>query len=68
MAKIKMKTKKAIAKRVKVTKTGQLKRASAYTSHLSLNKSTKQKRQLRKGGLVHKTDIDRLKRGLPYSG
>ena len=38
----KMKTKRALAKRVKVTGSGKLKRWSAYTSHLSHNKSQKQ--------------------------
>ena len=40
----KMKTKRALAKRVKVTGSGQLKRHSAYTSHLAPHKTTKQKR------------------------
>ena len=57
----KMKTKRALAKRVKVTKSGKWKRASAYTSHLAQNKSTKQKRHLRKASLIDKTDQKRLK-------
>lgn len=57
----KMKTKCALAKRVKVTGTGKLKRWSAYTSHLSHNKTHKQKRHLRKSGLVHATDCKRIK-------
>jgi len=57
----KMKTKRALAKRVKVTGTGKLKRWSAYTSHLSHNKTHKQKRHLRKAGLVHATDCKRIK-------
>ena len=54
----KMKTKRALAKRVKVTGTGKW---SAYTSHLSHNKTHKQKRHLRKSGLVHATDCKRIK-------
>ena len=38
-----MKTKKALAKRVRVTGAGNLKRHSAYTSHLAPRKTTKQK-------------------------
>ena len=57
----KMKTKKALAKRVKVNGKGGLKRWSAYTSHLSHNKSTKQKRHLRKASYVHATDAKRVK-------
>ncbi|AHF57838.1 MULTISPECIES: 50S ribosomal protein L35 [Spiroplasma] len=57
----KMKTKRALAKRVKVTGSGKWKRANAYTSHLAQNKSTKQKRHLRKASLIDKTDQKRLK-------
>ena len=39
----KMKTKRGLAKRVKVTSTGKLKRGRAYTSHLAPRKSQKQK-------------------------
>ena len=48
----KMKTKKALAKRVKVNGKGGMKRWSAYTSHLSHNKTTKQKRHLRKAQVL----------------
>lgn len=57
----KMKTKKALAKRVKVTGSGKLKRSAAYTSHLAHNKSTKQKRHLRKAQLVSESDYKRIK-------
>ncbi len=57
----KMKTKSALAKRVKVTGKGKLKRWSAYTSHLSHNKTTKQKRHLRKAGYVNESDVKRVK-------
>ena len=57
----KMKSKKALTKRVKVTGTGQLKRHSAYISHLSHNKTHKQIRQLRKASLVSHSDYKRVK-------
>ena len=57
----KMKTKRALAKRVKVTGSGQLKRHSAYTSHLAPHKTKKQKRHLRKASLVDHTDFKRVK-------
>ena len=57
----KMKTHRGAAKRFKKTGTGKLKRWSAYTSHLSHNKTHKQKRHLRKSGLVHATDCKRIK-------
>jgi large subunit ribosomal protein L35 len=56
-----MKSKKSISKRFKVTGSGQLKRGRAYTSHLAHNKTTKQKRHLRKPSLVSKGDYSRIK-------
>ncbi len=57
----KMKTKKALAKRVKVTGTGKLKRSHAYVSHFAANKTHKQKVQLRKSTTVSKSDYKRIK-------
>ncbi|MDY0214229.1 MAG: 50S ribosomal protein L35 [Bacilli bacterium] len=57
----KMKSKSALTKRIKVTKSGKLVRSSAYTSHLAPRKTTKQKRHLRKSQLVHKSDYKRIK-------
>ncbi len=57
----KMKTKRALAKRVKKTGTGKMKRHSAYTSHLAPRKTHKQKRHLRKSSLVSKSDYKRIK-------
>ena len=57
----KMKSKSALQKRIKVLPSGKVKRGSAYTSHLAQNKSTKQKRQLRKSSLMDKSDYKRLK-------
>lgn len=57
--KIKMKTKKTFAKRVKVTGTGKLKRGHNYVSHFAANKTHKQKKQLAKSTLVHPTDQKR---------
>ena len=57
----KMKTHRGAAKRFKKTGSGKLKRSKAYTSHLFANKSTKQKRKLRKSGLVSKGDFKRIR-------
>lgn len=57
----KFKTKKALAKRVKISKSGKWIRKSAFTSHLAQNKTTKQKRHARKGDQFDATDIKRLK-------
>lgn len=63
----KMKTHKGYAKRIKKTGTGKFKRGQAFTSHLFANKSTKQKRHLRKSALVAKSDTRRLKQLLAKS-
>lgn len=56
----KMKSRKAVTKRVKVTGTGKLKRKCANMSHLAPIRSQKQKRHLRKARLVHDTDMKRF--------
>ncbi|WP_019242864.1 MULTISPECIES: 50S ribosomal protein L35 [Bacillus] len=57
----KMKTHRGSAKRFKKTGSGKLKRSNAYTSHLFANKSTKQKRKLRKASLVSAGDFKRIR-------
>lgn len=57
----KMKTKKALAKRVKRTGSGKLKRSHAYVSHFASNKTHKQKVQLRKSALISSSDYKRIK-------
>ncbi|VEU59756.1 50S ribosomal protein L35 [Mesomycoplasma neurolyticum] len=57
----KMKTKSALKKRLKKTGSGKVKRGNAYRSHLAQNKTTKQKRQSRKAGLLSHSDLKRLK-------
>ena len=66
MAKLKLKTNRAAAKRFKVTGTGKLKRSKAYKRHILTKKSTKTKRNLRKAGLVDCTNEKQMKRILPY--
>lgn len=61
----KMKTHKGTQKRFKRTGSGKLKRSHAYTSHLFANKSTKQKRKLRKSALVSRGDQRRIDTMLP---
>ncbi len=43
----KQKTKKGVVKRMKLTKSGKVKRRKAFTSHLMVRRSRKRKRQLR---------------------
>ena len=61
----KMKTHKGSQKRFKRTGSGKLKRSHAYTSHLFANKSTKQKRKLRKGAIVSSGDYKRIDSMIP---
>lgn len=57
----KMKSHRGLAKRVKRTGSGKLKRGRAFTSHLAPRKTTKQRRQLRKASLISKSDYKRIK-------
>ena len=67
MANQKMKTKKAAAKRFKVTGTGKLKRNKANKSHILTKKTTKRKRNPRKATLVDDTNVKTMKKIMPYS-
>lgn len=62
----KVKTKKAAAKRFKLTGTGQLKRMKAYKSHILTKKSQKRKRNLRKSAITDATNVKNMKKILPY--
>ena len=64
---LKMKTKRAAAKRFKVTGTGKLMRNKAYKRHILTKKSTKRKRNLRHAGLVDDTHVKTMKQILPYA-
>lgn len=60
----KMKSHSGLAKRVKKTGSGKLKRSHAYTSHRFHGKTQKQKRHLRKSGTVSGSDFKRIKQML----
>lgn len=66
MKKQKMKTKRAAAKRIKVTGSGKLMKMKAYKSHILNKKSTKRKRNLRKAGAVDAANVKTMKKVLPY--
>ena len=61
------KTKKAVAKRFKITGTGKVLRSQAARRHLLQGKSAKRKRQLAKSILVHETDMARIKENMPFA-
>jgi large subunit ribosomal protein L35 len=63
----KMKTHRGLAKRVKLTAKGKVKRAKAFHSHLLSSKTPKMKRRLAKPDTVHRNDVKRIKALLPYS-
>ena len=62
----KMKTKRAAAKRFKLTGSGKIKRNKAFSSHILTKKSTKRKRGLRKSDLVDSANLKSVKKILPY--
>ena len=62
----KMKTRSGAAKRFKKTGTGKLRRGKAFRNHILTKKSPKQKRRLRKGGLISAADTRAIKQQLPY--
>ncbi|KXO16894.1 50S ribosomal protein L35 [Peptoniphilus sp. GNH] len=65
MAKIKMKTHRASAKRFKRTGSGKLRRFKAYKGHLTGKKTAKRVRNLRKGTLVSVSDLKRINHMIP---
>lgn len=62
----KLKTKKAVAKRVSVTGTGKIKKMKSNKQHILSKKSPKRKRSLRKADLVDSSNLKQMKRVLPY--
>lgn len=56
----KMKTHRGLAKRVKRSASGRLKRKKAYHSHLMSSKTRKQKRRLRGSQMMAKAEESRL--------
>ena len=62
----KMKTHRGAAKRFSLTKSGKVKRSKAYTSHILNKKSTKRKRNLRKGTYVVAAEEKNIKQLIPY--
>lgn len=62
----KLKTRKAVAKRVSVTGTGKLKRTKANKQHILTKKNTKRLRGLRKPTQVDATNMKAMRKELPY--
>ena len=62
----KLKTRKAAAKRYKITGANNVLRHHAYKGHLLMKKSNKQKRKLSQTLCVSPNDISAIKLMLPY--
>ena len=57
----KMKSNRSLMKRIKVTGTGKVKYVHAYKGHHAPYKTPKQSRQLRRAGMLDRTDYKRIK-------
>lgn len=62
----KMKTSRSLAKRVRFTASGKVKRAKAGKRHILTKKSRKRKSDLRRTGFVSKPDLEQIRKLLPY--
>jgi large subunit ribosomal protein L35 len=64
--KLKRKTRKAAAKRFKLTASGKIKRGHAFARHILTSKPSKRKRKLGESTLVAAEDVARVRAMLPY--
>jgi large subunit ribosomal protein L35 len=62
----KLKTHKGAAKRFRITATGKIKRGHSHARHILTKKTNKRKRQLDIDALVSDSDLERVRRMLPY--
>jgi large subunit ribosomal protein L35 len=66
MPKLKMKTKSAVKKRFKLTANGRIKRKHAFLRHILTNKKPGNKRKLRHGAYIAKSQEHQIKAMIPY--
>jgi large subunit ribosomal protein L35 len=62
----KIKTNRGAAKRFKKTGSGRFKCKHSHLRHILTKKSTKRKRHLRSGCMIHDSDVAMVRRMLPY--
>ena len=62
----KLKTHSGAKKRFSLTKSGKVKRAHAYKSHILTKKTTKRTRHLRSTAYADITNVDAIKKMIPY--
>lgn len=67
MSKVKSKTRKAVAKRFKVTGTGKIMRRRQGKRHILTKKSQKRKRSLGQAALLSPADVKAVKASLPFA-
>jgi len=61
-----MKSHSGTKKRFRKTGTGKLMRAKAFKSHILTKKDTKRTRRLRAGGYADATNMDAVRKMIPY--
>ncbi|NTW60011.1 MAG: 50S ribosomal protein L35 [Nitrospirae bacterium] len=66
MAKMKLKTNRSAAKRLKVTGSGKVMRRKGWKGHLLTGKNATRKRRLTGSVEVNKDNLTNIKRMLPY--
>jgi large subunit ribosomal protein L35 len=62
----KMKSSRTLAKRIKITGTGKIKRKHAYMGHFAPNKTHKEKKHLAKAGYVDKANMPGIRQMIDY--
>jgi len=62
----KLKTRKAAAKRFRVTATGKIMRRKAFKNHLLQHKTASKKQKLSKMAVVKESDAENVRLMLPY--
>ena len=62
----KLKTHSGAKKRFNLTKSGKVKRARAYNSHILTKKDTKRTRRLRTTAYADATNVSAVKKMIPY--
>ena len=63
----KMKTRRCAAKRFSTTGTGKFKRRRQNLRHILTKKDTKRTRRLRAGGYADTTNVDAIRKMIPYA-
>ncbi len=63
----KLKTNSGAKKRFKITKNGKVKKSNGWKSHLLEAKAAGRKRKLGKQTLVHESEVEKIRRMMPYA-